>query len=245
MKAPDPEGIPRIGVSTKELEALLEQAKQEPLREEGYHKLKAAIRTLGYVTELLEKKETTLASVRELLCPASTEKTDKVLKQAGIDTGEKKSESLSKKPKGTATGHGRNSAAAYSGAQKVKVPHASLKPGDACPDGCGGKVYPQREPGVLVRIKGQAPLAATVYELEKVRCNLCGNVYTAEAPADAGCRHDRPVALRQRGPMESDGRPRSEPRNPAPSGDTMRDHGADRAPAPTSPGGTQAPGRAS
>jgi hypothetical protein len=50
MKAPDPEGIPRIDVSTKELEALLEQAKQEPLREEGYHKLKAAIRTLGYVS---------------------------------------------------------------------------------------------------------------------------------------------------------------------------------------------------
>ena len=81
MKAPDPEGIPRIDVSTKELEALLEQAKQEPLREEGYHKLKAAIRTLGYVTELLEKKETTLAALRELLCSASTEKTDKVLKQ--------------------------------------------------------------------------------------------------------------------------------------------------------------------
>ena len=186
MKAPDPEGIPRIEVSTKELEALLEQAKQEPLREEGYHKLKAAIRTLGYVTELLEKKETTLAALRELLCSARTEKTDKVLEQAGIDTGEKKPESPSKKPKRKAAGHGRNSAAAYSGAQKVKVPHASLKPGDACPDACGGKVYPQREPGVLVRIKGQAPPAATVYELEKLRCNLCGNVYTAEAPADAG-----------------------------------------------------------
>ena len=90
MKVPDPEGIPRIDVSCEELEALLEQAKQEPLREEGYHKLKAAIRTLGYVTKLLEKKEATLASLRELLCPASTEKTDKVLKQAGIDTGEKK-----------------------------------------------------------------------------------------------------------------------------------------------------------
>ena len=106
MKAPDPEGIPRIDVSTKELEALLEQAKQEPLREEGYHKLKAAIRTLGYVTELLEKKETTLAALRELLCSASTEKTDKVLKQAGINTDEKKPESPSKKPKRTAAGHG-------------------------------------------------------------------------------------------------------------------------------------------
>jgi len=39
---------------------------------------------------------------------------------------------------------------------------------------------------VLVRIKGQAPIAATVYELEKLRCNLCGNVYTAAVPPQAG-----------------------------------------------------------
>lgn len=134
MKASEPEGAPRLDLSIGELEALLEQARQEPLREDGYQKLLAAIRTLRYVTELLENKETTLAGLRELLCPASTEKTDKVLKQAGIDTGEKKPESPSKKPKSAAAGHGRNGAAAYSGAQKVKVPHASLKPGDACPD---------------------------------------------------------------------------------------------------------------
>ncbi len=187
MKPPDPEGLPRIDVSTEELESLLEQAKQQPLPEEGYQKLRAAIRTLGYVTELLEKQETTLANLRELLCPASTEKTEKVLKQAGMDAGEKKPESPSKKPKRTAAGHGRNGAAAYRGATKVKVPHGSLKTGDPCPDAqCSGKVYLQRDPGVLVRIKGQAPLAATVYELEKLRCNLCGNVYTAEAPTEAG-----------------------------------------------------------
>jgi transposase len=186
MKSPVPDGSPPLDVSIEELKALLERARQEPLREDGYQKLLAAIRTLHYVTELLEKKETTLAALRELLCPASTEKTDKVLKQAGIDTGEKKPENPSKKPKGAAAGHGRNGAAAYSGAQKVKVPHASLKPGDTCPDGCGGKVYAQLEPGVLVRIKGQAPIAATVYELEKLRCNLCGNVYTAQAPPQAG-----------------------------------------------------------
>jgi hypothetical protein len=38
----------------------------------------------------------------------------------------------------------------------------------------------------LVRIKGQAPIAATVYELEKLRCNLCGDVFTAAAPEEAG-----------------------------------------------------------
>ena len=86
----------RLDVSAAELEVLLEGARQEPLREEGYQKLKAAIHTLGYVTELLEKQETTLAALRRLLCPARTEKTSQVLEQAGIETGEKKP-----KPPGT------------------------------------------------------------------------------------------------------------------------------------------------
>lgn len=173
----------RLDVSTEELETLLEQARREPLREEGYEKLRAAIRTLAYVTELLGKQETSLAALRELLCPATTEKTAKVLEQAGIDGGEKK---LERAPKTAVAGHGRNGAAAYSGARKVPVPHALLKIGDACPDGCGGKVYPQRDPGVLVRVHGQAPIAATVYELEKLRCNLCGEVFTAAVPEGVG-----------------------------------------------------------
>jgi len=185
MKPPSPEGLPRIDVSTAELEALLEQGRPL-LSEDGYQKLRAAIRTLGYVTELLEKQETTLANLRELLCPASTEKTEKVLKQAGMDAGEMKTTTAAgnsrKKP-----GHGRNAAADYRGANKVAVPHGSFKTGDPCPDAqCSGKVYVQRDPGVLVRMKGQAPLAATIYELEKLRCNLCGNVYTAETPTEAG-----------------------------------------------------------
>ena len=49
------------------------------------------------VTALLEKKETTLTALRELLCSASTEKTDKVLKQAGIEHREKKPASPPKK----------------------------------------------------------------------------------------------------------------------------------------------------
>jgi hypothetical protein len=41
---------------------------------------------------------------------------------------------------------------------------------------------------VLVRVTGQAPLWATVYELEKLRCNLCGQVFTAEPPAGVGTK---------------------------------------------------------
>jgi hypothetical protein len=44
-------------------------------------------------------------------------------------------------------------------------------------------VYGQKEPKVLVRIVGQAPLAATVYSLERLRCGACGQVFTAQEPA--------------------------------------------------------------
>src|SRR5271157_5188340 len=140
---------PPLEVTPEELEALLETVR-EALGEAGYQKLKAAIRTLSYVTELLETRE------------ASTE------------VG-------SKKP-----GHGRKGAKAYPGAQRIEVPHATLYRGDRCPGCQRGKVYPLSEPGLLVRLRGQAPIAAIVYELEKLRCNLCGEVFTAKAPAGVG-----------------------------------------------------------
>jgi len=71
-------------------------------------------------------------------------------------------------------------------ADKVRVTHASLKPGDACPNCQKGTVYESVKPGHLVRIRGQAPLGATVYELQKLRCNLCGQIFTAQTPPEVG-----------------------------------------------------------
>lgn len=39
---------------------------------------------------------------------------------------------------------------------------------------------------MLVRIVGQAPLAATVYALERLRCGACGQVFTAQEPEGVG-----------------------------------------------------------
>jgi transposase len=40
-------------------------------------------------------------------------------------------------------------------------------------------------PSVVVRITGSAPLQSTVFELERLRCNLCGALFTALAPEEA------------------------------------------------------------
>jgi len=38
----------------------------------------------------------------------------------------------------------------------------------------------------MVRVIGQAPLAATVYSLERLRCGACGQVFTAQEPEGVG-----------------------------------------------------------
>ena len=82
-------------------------------------------------------------------------------------------------------GHGRNGADTYQGADQVDVPHDFLTEGDSCYECGGGKLY-EKTPSVLVRIVGQAPLHNTAYQLQRLRCHLCGKVFTAPAPDDAG-----------------------------------------------------------
>ena len=82
----------RIDLGVEELEPLLEHAR-ERLSEEDYRKLKAAIDTLEYLTELVADKDTTIRHLRQLLLPTSTEKTKDILAQLGkASTGDKRSE---------------------------------------------------------------------------------------------------------------------------------------------------------
>ena len=174
-----------------ELEAILERAKAA-LSQEQYAKLRAALQTLIFLTQELEKKRVSVQRLKQLLFGATTETTRKVMemildeagkeRNSGDDVGQGEETQSQQKAKG----HGRNGAADYVGAEKVRVPHESLKPGDACPKCKKGTVYETAEPGRLVRIRGQAPLGATVYELQKLRCNLCGQVFTAQTPPGVG-----------------------------------------------------------
>ena len=81
-------------------------------------------------------------------------------------------------------GHGRRGAEAYPGAERVVCRHETLAAGQRCP-ACGrGTLYPLPA-GVELRIDGHALLSAVRYELEKLRCSACGEVFTAPAPDDA------------------------------------------------------------
>ncbi len=190
--------IQRIEIDRKELEAYLQLARGV-LGEDRYNKLMAALETLDYLTELVEDKDMTINRLRQIVFGASTEKTRNVLDTpiAGTTSNDTKAadNGQNDRPSGNEgernehkkhKGHGRNGAQSYTGAKEVHVAHESLKPGDPCPDCTKGKVYGKKKPACIVRLVGQAPIGATVYKLEQLRCNLCGRVFTARAPGGIG-----------------------------------------------------------
>jgi transposase len=174
----------RLELSMKDLEAILEHARSA-LSEKEYATLQGAMQTLEFLTRELEKKSVSIQRLRQLLFGAATEKTrkviEKILEQA-TPTPDAGVATAAEKPKG----HGRNGAGVYSGAARIRVPLAKLQAGDACPECVKGTVYASCPPGLIVRLRGQAPIGGEVYELEKLRCCLCGAIFTAEAPAGVG-----------------------------------------------------------
>jgi len=175
---------PGLTVSQEELTAIVAKA-QAALSAEESAKLRAAIELIGFLRTEIDSKKTSIERLTRMLFGAQTEKIGTVLGQqtASALTVLPRSPAARETP---APGHGRNGAAAYTGAQRVKIAHPSLSIGTACPGCSSGKVYPLSEPATAVRIGGMAPLSACVYERDRLRCNLCGEVYTAPAPAELG-----------------------------------------------------------
>jgi len=78
-------------------------------------------------------------------------------------------------------GHGRMGYDAYTNANKVFVPHDTLKAGDYCPEKCGGKLY-LFSPGHVIRVVGNSFATVTEYTVETLRCALCNTVFNANLP---------------------------------------------------------------
>jgi transposase len=153
-----------VDVNLDELDQIIDRSTRAPLSEAEGQKLKTALHAMA----------------ERLVRERSTEKIRAILPPDAAPAG---------KPEASASapaGHGRNGAAAFTGANQVAVAHATLHSGDQCPECRQGKVYRQKEPATLVRFVGHAPLEATVFEMERLRCNACGEVFTADEPDAAG-----------------------------------------------------------
>jgi transposase len=137
--------------------------------------------TVRCLDEEIKSKGTSIRRLRALAFGACTETTRKLFPgHAKPKTPRAKGE-----PK---PGHGPKGSKAFPMAERVKVPHATLKTGECCPECPKGRVYPTGRPAVMVRIVGMSPLYAKVIEREVLRCNGCGETYTADSPEGVGAQ---------------------------------------------------------
>jgi transposase len=172
-----------IDVDPAELQRIVDHAKQS-LSSEEHAKLEAAMDTLMFLTEEIKAERTSIERLRALLFGMKTEKTRHVLGDLAVPEAMPGTPEPGTRPK--RPGHGRHGAAAYPAAKTVAVPHSSVHAGDTCPGCLKGRIRPLPQPVRLVRFEGVAPLSATVYEKEHLRCSTCGQVFTAPSPEGVG-----------------------------------------------------------
>jgi transposase len=181
-----------IELNSQQIEELLDRAASNTLRDEDTQLMRLILESYAGFFTLVGDKNTTIARLRKLMFGLTSEKSKDVLgdeqdpsssppdEDAADDAGETDNE-VSEPP----SGHGRHGADDYPGAKQVKVDHPTLATGDDCPACSQGTLY-EKSPSVLVRFVGQAPLQATVYRMQKLRCGNCGKIFTAPAPEGVG-----------------------------------------------------------
>jgi len=199
--------LPKLKRMTpEELEALLQRI-EEIIPPEDAQAIRQITETLNFILENAAKNEVRIKALLRQIMGIKSEKS-KIIKAAlnaqmdaknetKLDTSmdstksqDSKTKPVSQKPKG----HGRNGVNIYTGADRITIAHSELNPGDDCPECFQGKVYLQKQPGVFIHITGSSPLQVVVYEMEKLRCNLCGEVFQAPLPQEianqkAGAKH--------------------------------------------------------
>ena len=175
------------------LEALL--LKIQPLLEpEDFQLLDRVICTLLLILEWLQKKNMSIRRLLRMIFGPKTESSRNLLPkdnekdkdQATAPNGQSSGSAGSSPPSGKKKGHGRNGAEDYTGAERIFIAHQELQAGDLCPLCPGGRLYDMRQPALFIRVVAQPIFRGTIYELMRLRCKVCGTVFTARAPAEAG-----------------------------------------------------------
>ncbi len=173
----------RIELNHEQMKELKKRIKDHKLTEEDYEIIEGMADTITFLSQQVQQKKGSIGRLLRMLFGASTEKLKNITKKKD-DDGPSGNTPHSGENKPEQKGHGKNGANAYRNVEKVFVPHSKIKSGDICPECKKGKVYESQDPGVLVSLKGNPPVSATVYELEKLRCNLCGEIFTADKPKE-------------------------------------------------------------
>jgi len=179
-----------VTATQEELDEILQRARPA-LSDQQYRLLEGVLATFVFVMLKLQNAKTSIKRFQRMLFGHRTEHKRNVLERAAAADDSQLPDGAESVPQMPATvpapkprrpGHGRNGSQAYSGAPIVECEHSELESGDRCPQCNQGKVY-DSPPKSLVKVIGQAPLGATVYRVQRLRCRMCDAVFTAPLPA--------------------------------------------------------------
>ncbi len=186
MKSPEV-----VEFTTEEMNSLIDRAEKRMFSENDYSLIIKVLKFSVWLQFMLEEAKLSIHRLKKMLGFPPTPK-KKASKNRDNDSNNDSSDdeesdkssdednSLGEDQKGK--GHGRLGEKAYIGAETEKIAHHCLKHGDSCPnEDCNGRVYLD-EPGVALRIKGNAIASANRYVYERLRCNLCDEVFPAKLP---------------------------------------------------------------
>ena len=202
MKAPT-----HLDFTPEQIEALIERLDKQALAKEDYPVLTNLIKAIVWMNFSLQEKQLSIQRLRSIFgiktesakslaklmaqaqaaedeaAAASSNQTDE---QSAVpdQNGEPEEDTPTKKNPPEAKGkHGHRPSSDYTQAKILDIAHEFLKKGSLCPSCDKGKLF-NLSPGSVLRIVGQPWLQVEIYRPERLRCAVCGKIFTANLPPE-------------------------------------------------------------
>jgi transposase len=194
----------RLEMTHEELEAFFDRLERDELSERDRSQIREVMTAVIWMAQKLETKELSIKRLQRLFGI----KTESAKNLFGNNAGKSSTTSTNpdqgsttqgphndKSPPSAGGGDrnrsdetkpaGKNGKSDYPAAECIFYRHESLKAGDACPL-CGKGTLYFYGTGSVVRLTGQAPIAAAVHQPEQLRCSACQQMFTAKLPDEVG-----------------------------------------------------------
>lgn len=195
MKAPT-----HLDFTPEQIEALIERLDKQALVKEDYPVLTNLIKAIVWMNFSLQEKQLSIQRLRsifgiktesakslaKLMAQAQAAASNQTDEQSAAPDQNDESEEdapTKKDPPEKKGKHGHHPASDYTQAKIIDVSHEFIKKGSLCPSCNKGKLF-NLSPGSVLRIIGQPWLQVEIYRPERLRCAVCGKIFTANLPAE-------------------------------------------------------------
>jgi len=206
MKAPT-----HLDFTPEQIETLIERLDKQALIKEDYPVLANLIKAIVWMNFSLQEKQLSIQRLRSIFGiktesaknlaklieqaqtaenAASTAALNQTDEQSAVldkngESAEDPNGSAKKNPPEKKGKHGHRPASDYTQAKIIDVAHEFIKKGSLCPACNLGKLF-NLSPGTVLRIVGQPWLQVEIYRPERLRCAVCGKIFTATLPPEVG-----------------------------------------------------------